>query len=274
MPVDCNRVNANCDSPLRIDRIPVNILIPVGTARPEAEYIGNAHLARLNVSFEVRCGEDFYGEDCLTFCSNFDSCDGCGLTGFTGEFCQFGVANCRQRYCNGNGDCLEGEPPACDCDTGFAGDFCQENIDDCINTGCRNGECIDGVDSFTCDCEVGFTGNMCDTNITYYADVNCNDNGQCEDEVDGFTCLCDPGFTGDLCQEESESCSRIFETCMYIGITCPCSSHCPEAIKSGHPYCGQLTDSRGYTNLLSSYVVKEASWCSVPHNYPPPPPGG
>ena len=71
----------------RIDSIPVDILIPVGTAMPDTEYIGNACLARLNVSFEVRCDEDFYGENCLTFCSNFDSCDGCGLTGFTGEFC-------------------------------------------------------------------------------------------------------------------------------------------------------------------------------------------
>ena len=179
---------------------------------PETEYIGNARLARLNVSFEVRCDEDFYGEDCLTFCSNFDSCDECGLTGFTGEFCQFGVvtvANCRQRYCNGNGVCLEGEPE-CDCDTGFAGDFCQENINDSVDVNCNNGQCQDEVDDFTCNCEAGFAGNLCNTSINDCVNVNCN-NGQCQDEIDGFTCLCDPGFTGDLCQEESESCSRIFK---------------------------------------------------------------
>ena len=177
---------------------------------PETEYIGNARLARLNVSFEVRCDEHFYGEDCLTFCSNFDSCDGCGLIGFIGEFCQENINDCVDVNCS-NGQCQdEVDSFTCNCEAGFTGNMCDTYINHCVDVNCNNGQCQNEVDGFTCNCEAGFTGNLCNTNINDCVDVSCN-NGQCQDEIDDFSCLCDPGFTGDLCQEGSESCSRIFK---------------------------------------------------------------
>ncbi len=97
--VDCSGID--CGIKERIDSFTVDINITVGTASPEMQYIGNAGIARLNVSFEVRCADNFYGQDCLTFCSNFESCAGCGLPGFTGgELCQYNIDDCNSANCN------------------------------------------------------------------------------------------------------------------------------------------------------------------------------
>ena len=105
----------------------MDIDITVGTVSPETTYIGLAGIAQLNVS-SVRCIDGFYGQDCLTTCPNFESCAGCGLSGFTGEFCQFCTEDCSEVYCsevycNGNGGCVDGNS-TCDYNPGFTGDLC------------------------------------------------------------------------------------------------------------------------------------------------------
>jgi Notch-like protein len=155
----------------------VDINITVGTASPETRYIGSAGLVQLNVSFEVRCAENFYGDDCLTTCEDIN--------------------------CN-NGECVDGiNSFTCECESGFTGERCGINIDDCEDINCNNGECVDRINGFTCECEAGYTGDLCEDDINDCEGVDCND-GVCVDEVDGFTCDCNPGFTGDVCQDESE----------------------------------------------------------------------
>ena len=241
MAVECsdNR-DSNCNIMQRIDAIPVDIDITVGTASPEATYVGLAGIAQLNVSFLVRCGDGFYGQDCLTSCPDFESCAGCGLSGFTGEFCQFSTEDCSEVYCNGNGNCVDGNSACdnindcegvscnnsgecidqiyafeCNCNPGFTGDLCQD-IDDCEGVSCNNsGECIDQIDDFACECDLGFTGTFCQHDIDNCEDVNCNDGG-CVDELNGFTCQCDPGFFGEAC-ENTDHC---------FGITCSGNGQC------------------------------------------------
>ena len=215
MVVECNNLQGIiCGIQQRIDAIPVDIDITVGTASPETTYVGFAGIAQLNVSFLVRCADGFYGQDCLTNCPNFESCAGCGLSRFTGEFCQFSTEDCSEVYCNGNGDCVDGSS-ACDCNPGFTRDLCQVNIDDCEGVICNSGECIDQIDGFACECDLGFTGTFCQHNINDCTNVNCNDGG-CVDEVNGFTCQCNPGFFGDAC-ENTDHC---------FGITCSENGQC------------------------------------------------
>ena len=174
--IDCSPgvQGASCGIMQRIDAIPVDIDITVGTASPETTYFGLAGLAQLDVSFLVRCADGFYGKDCLTSCPNFESCAGCGLSGFTGKFCQFSTEDCSEVYCNGYDQCVDGSS-ACDCITGFTGNFCQVNIDDCEGVSCSNsGECIDEIDGFECDCNPGFTGDFCQVNIDDCEGVRCN----------------------------------------------------------------------------------------------------
>ena len=71
------------------------------------------------------------GQDCTRECTNFTSCDGCGLPGFFGEFCQFPADNCSEVYCNGNGECEDGSP-TCACEPGYTdGDRCEVDINEC-----------------------------------------------------------------------------------------------------------------------------------------------
>ena len=85
---------SNCYLMNLIDDIPVSIHVPMATTSPVVEYVGNKSIARLRASYKVRCYEDFYGPQCLTKCVGFHSCSGCGLSGYTGEFCQCKGADC------------------------------------------------------------------------------------------------------------------------------------------------------------------------------------
>ena len=159
---DCEiDVNEKCASHVSIDQVFIEMNIPVGTNSPEQTYHGNLRIVRFDVSYSVRCAVDHYGADCSRECTNFDSCEGCGLPGFFGEFCQSPADNCNEVYCNGNGECEDGSP-TCDCEPGYTGDRC-ESVDHCEGTTCSgNGRCEDRVDSFACVCEPNFTGDVCE----------------------------------------------------------------------------------------------------------------
>ena len=260
MVVECSlsQPGMNCGIMQRIDAIPVDIDITVGTASPETTYIGIAGIAQLNVSFSARCADGFYGRDCLTSCPDFESCAGCGLSVFTGEFCQFSTEDCSEVYCNGNGDCVDGSS-ACDCNPGFTGDLCQ-NIDDCEGVSCNDsGECIDQIDGFKCNCNPGFTGDLCQVNIDDCEGVSCNNSGECIDQIDGFVCECDLGFTGTFCQHNIDDCEDMNcndggcvdevngFTCQcnpgFFGNACENTDYCFGITCSGNGQCENLHDT-------------------------------
>ena len=204
-PRDCNVTMMGgmprCEEHFSIDKVFIGIDIPVGTSSPEQRFTGNAGIARFDVSFSVRCAVDHYGADCTRECTNFVSCEGCGLPGFFGGFCQFPAGNCDEVYCNGNGECEDGSP-TCDCEPGYTGDRCEVDIDDCEDASCNgNGRCEDGVNSFECMCEPGYTGDRCEVDINECEGVNCSSNGRCEDGVNSFACICEPGYTGERRQQ-------------------------------------------------------------------------
>ena len=207
LPVDC--IGEVCSGTQRIDSIPVDINITVGTRISEREYVGSAGLARINVSFGVRCAEDFYGADCLTECTDFVSCAECGLSGYTGTFCQIDIDDCIDVICN-NGSCIdEVNDFYCECDAGYTGEYCLENIDDCENVNCNNGDCIDEVNGFHCECDAGYTGESClDADINDCENVGCN-NGVCINEVNGFHCECDAGYIGESCLTNIDDCESV-----------------------------------------------------------------
>ena len=208
-PSDCGNPCTPEDS-IPIDEVPVSLDVPVGTRRVEQIYTGNAGLAHFIVSFSVLCADGDYGADCTTPCGTLFSCAVCGLSGFTGEFCQFPTASCSEDYCNGNGECEDGSP-TCDCEPGFEGDQCEINIDDCEGQDCGNGRCEDEVNSFECLCVPGYTGDRCEVDINECEGVNCG-NGRCEDGVNSFECICNSGFTGETCGE-TDFCSNFSMNC-------------------------------------------------------------
>ena len=130
-PRDCTVVmmGRECGPHFSIDQVFIDIDIPVGTSSPEQTFRGAAGIAFFNVSYSVRCAVDHYGADCTRECTNFTSCEGCGLPGLTGEFCQFPADNCSEVYCNGNGECEDGSP-TCDCEPGYTGDRCEVHINE------------------------------------------------------------------------------------------------------------------------------------------------
>ena len=164
-PTDCGlNLPGFCTQPAasRIDEVVITMDAPVGTSSPKQAYIGNSRLARFDVSYSVRCAVDRYGADCTRECTNFVSCEGCGLPGLTGEFCQFLTLSCSEVYCNGSGECEEGSR-TCDCEPGYTGDRCEVDINECEGENCSgNGRCEDGVDSYVCICEPGYTGSQCE----------------------------------------------------------------------------------------------------------------
>ena len=160
-PRDC--LGSSCGTDFSIDQVIIDIDIPVGTSSTEQRFTGNAGIACFDVSYLVRCAVDHYGGDCTRECTNFVSCEGCGLPGLTAEFCQFSTVNCSEVYCNDNQVCVDGSP--------------------------------------TCDCEPGYTGDRCEVDINNCEGEDCSGNGRCEDRVNSFVCVCEPGFTGDLCEQ-------------------------------------------------------------------------
>lgn len=190
-----------------IDSVSIDIDFPVGTSSPESIiYTGSAGLVQVGASFEVRCAENFTGWDCLTACSDFRNCSECGLPGFTGEFCQFSVENCKGVWCNGNNSqCIRARNGSyvCACETGFTGESCETLIDYCAGVTCsESGFCENTFPGYMCVCEQDYTGPMCEVEINECESVTCTGNGRCMEGQDSFVCECDPGFAGVLCERK------------------------------------------------------------------------
>lgn len=192
-----------CGQNYLIDTAIVPIDTHVGTSSSEQTYTGDADIAQFNVSFTVRCDSDQYGGDCNTTCPNYESCEECGLPGFTGEFCQSPATNCSEAFCSGNGECRE-RSPTCDCHLGYAGDFCQFDINECEGVNCSgNGRCEDEVNGFTCVCDPGHTGESCES-VDPCFNVSCSGHGVCMEQSDVLECTCDDGYMGTFCEQEGK----------------------------------------------------------------------
>lgn len=175
----------------------------MGVSSPARTYLGNASIAQVSVSFEVRCANDYYGRDCQTLCPDFRNCLSCGLPGFNGTFCQSDINDCEGIVCNiSNSHCVDRTNGyTCECDFGFTGADCEEVID-CLGVTCSgNGQCQGLLGSFTCVCEPGYTGALCEVNARDCESISCGENGVCVDGVDSFECVCSGTFTGQYCEK-------------------------------------------------------------------------
>ena len=184
----------------------------VGTSSPERTYTGLNGLAQINISFSVRCGPMYYGQDCSIRCQNFQTCAECGLSGFTGEFCQ-NIDDCVGVTCSGNGRCVDGiDSFMCECDDNYTGDNCESIIDHCVGINCSgNGQCRNSFDGYNCECDDNYTGDNCESIIDHCVGINCSGNGQCQNSVDGNSCECDPDYTGKFCDSRIDNCFGITE---------------------------------------------------------------
>lgn len=188
-----------------IDSVAIDIDIPVGVSSGATIYTGNADIAQVNASFEVRCAENYTGWDCLTLCPDFQSCAGCGLPEFAGQFCH--VSNDCTACNTSNVQCVRAVNGSyvCACATGFTGEDCEIQIDNCVDVTCsENGRCRNLIGSSTCMCDRGYTGIFCEAEIDECESVTCTGNGRCVDGLGSFVCECDEGFTGQLCQSENQ----------------------------------------------------------------------
>lgn len=189
-----------------IDSVAIDIDIPVGSCSEATLYTGNAGIAQVNASFEVRCANNFTGWDCLTFCPDSQSCAGCGLPEFTGQFCQ--VSNdCAICDPGNNLQCVRTRNGSyiCVCEIGFTGEDCETMVDYCIGVTCSEyGRCQNSVGGFVCLCEGGYTGLLCEAEINECASVTCSGSGTCIDGQDSFVCECHEGFTGMLCESQGK----------------------------------------------------------------------
>lgn len=200
-------VNNGFSSTVLIDSVPIDIDIPVGTSSSyPAVYMGNAAIAQLNVSFKVICTANYTGSDCLTLCPGSQSCAGCGLPDFTGNFCQFSAENCNGAVCSANNSlCVRrDETYTCACSPGYTGEDCEVLIDHCVNVTCSgNGYCQNSLDGPMCVCGAGFIGDWCEVDVDECEQSRgCSGKGRCVDGVNSFLCECDDGYTGLHCERQ------------------------------------------------------------------------
>ncbi len=162
---------------------------------------GDAGIADITVSIEVSCAEDYYGQNCTTFCPIFENCSECGLGEFYGEYCQLNTGDCADVVCEANKHCVVGMyDPSCVCHPGFTGENCDISTDFCASVDCSgNGVCLNLEDTFSCSCDEGYSGPLCEQMAC--GSLSCSGNGECMDQGENsFQCLCDVGFTGQYCE--------------------------------------------------------------------------
>ena len=95
--------SANADD--HVDDIYVDVSLSVSSSfTTETDFYGDHGNSRIRLSFRVRCGTNYYGSDCATYCVNTDdstghyTCSSSGtkicLSGWTGS-------DCNTRECDG-----------------------------------------------------------------------------------------------------------------------------------------------------------------------------
>lgn len=160
--------------------------------------------------------------------------------------CNETTTACRQRRCNGNGEC---QPFGCSCDEEWGGFYCNITADVCAAKWCNSRGKCSGTSLETgeplCQCDAGFFGDYCSMVSEDCRDIFCNRRGECDPVttacicewewqgpscerpscVDGATwdgqrCVCPPGSYGDNCANKTCGVGG------YIGngATCVCGS--------------------------------------------------
>ena len=130
--------------------------------------------------------------------------------GFSGERCQFSVAQIRcetvnlPNNCRNGGTCmLVGMSTQCFCPSSFTGVVCESPVDLCSLRVCQNGgTClIVNATSVQCRCPPTFQGNFCEYSLDPCSVRPCLNGGQCIGTGLTFSCNCaQTMYTGPRCQ--------------------------------------------------------------------------
>jgi protein crumbs len=165
------------------------------------------------------------------------------LEGFTGDFCEINIDDCKSQPCQNNGLCIDLlNGYTCDCSgTGYSGQLCQKNINECSHNPCQNGGiCYDNYGSYTCECKSGFGGVNCEQIADECQSNPCLYGGTCvQTEKGNVKCICGKGFTGQFC-EFPPQCSP----------SCPRDSQCID----GHCICKQGMTGKFFFFLPSLHI--------------------
>ncbi|XP_062596704.1 delta-like protein C, partial [Saccostrea cucullata] len=120
---------------------------------------------------KVYCDQDYYGENCATFCQSRDD--------------RFGHYTCDPN--TGSKICLKG----------WQGTLCHVQIDNCLSSPCVNSAtCVNSHGGFLCVCADGFNGTRCEIDLDECRSSPCQNNATCTDLINGFHCTCLNGFSG------------------------------------------------------------------------------
>jgi hypothetical protein len=140
-------------------------------------------------------------------------CD-CSGTGYEGDRCETDVVDCKNDYCNGNGDAVEDTNKCtCDCYYGYEGSKCSKEVNGCKSEPCQHSTRCDSVgkganSTFICECKFsGYKGRNCDVDEDDCESSPCMNRGVCSDHGrHSFKCKCpkatvnSTGYTDSICQ--------------------------------------------------------------------------
>ena len=216
-----------------IDRFAINVSIPVGTNTSSITYQGIFGLAEIDVSFGLKCMENFYGPNCDIICLDNCTCE----PGFTGEFCATSIDDCVGMECELNQRCMDGHFNfSCECQPGYTGSNCTIDIDECEEVDCNNGICDNRLASYTCICNPGYTGQFCATQLDAYEMLVM---------INSFTnpgSLCaDQSCGGNCCDQQCFRCDYYFSMCQR---------------PAGTPFSYERNENKGNCSSLSTFVYE------------------
>ncbi|XP_028396222.1 delta-like protein C [Dendronephthya gigantea] len=215
--------------------------------------------------YRLKCGKNYYGEQCDTFCSERN--DRFGHTkclangtricraGWKGDLCTTPICSpeCTIPY----GTC--DSPGFCKCLNGWDGSLCRV----CINAHkCVHGTCDHPLGP--CNCEKDWTGISCDILMNYCSIYTPCVNGECFNHNEkNFTCRCYPDWDGPNCNEckfyFSEKKTIILlrtlcpRSCNRSNAECPKRNQCKCKDNWSGPDCNQCVPS---SNCTHGYCVK------------------